>query len=124
MNNLAFYFSFRSPHAWLAFYRLSKIADRLSTSIEYTPLFLPKLFPSDPVADTKKRPMWPRILDDSPRLTGFRCNGRSRSTGLETAHVSFYIPSIRAGQRSSGWPRLPHSFHGERISSKVQRWLQ
>lgn len=54
MNHLNFYFSFRSPYAWLAFYRLSKISDRLPVSIEYIPLFPPKLSPGDPVASRQK----------------------------------------------------------------------
>ncbi len=43
-NQLSFYFSFRSPYAWLAFYRLGKIASNLPVSIEYIPLF-----PTQPV---------------------------------------------------------------------------
>jgi 2-hydroxychromene-2-carboxylate isomerase len=54
MNNLSFYFSFRSPYAWLAFYRLSWIKDRLPVSIEYLPLFPPQRFPGDPVATPQK----------------------------------------------------------------------
>lgn len=54
MKNLRFYFSFRSPYAWLAFYRLSKISDRLPAPIEYIPLFPPKPFPGDPVASPQK----------------------------------------------------------------------
>jgi 2-hydroxychromene-2-carboxylate isomerase len=41
-NHLTFYFSFRSPYAWLAFYRLSKIALILPVTIDYIPLFPPK----------------------------------------------------------------------------------
>jgi 2-hydroxychromene-2-carboxylate isomerase len=41
-NHLTFYFSFRSPYAWLAFYRLSKIVSNLPVTIEYVPLFPPK----------------------------------------------------------------------------------
>lgn len=33
-NHLTFYFSFRNPYAWLAFYRLSKIASNLPVTIE------------------------------------------------------------------------------------------
>jgi len=38
-NTVHFYFSFRSPYAWLAFYRLSKIAGLLPVNIDYIPIF-------------------------------------------------------------------------------------
>lgn len=44
INSLSFYFSFRSPYSWLAFHRLSKIADRLPVNIDYIPLFPPRQF--------------------------------------------------------------------------------
>jgi len=40
-NQLTFYFSFRSPYAWLAFYRLSKISSILPVTIDYIPLSPP-----------------------------------------------------------------------------------
>lgn len=51
MNPLTFYFSFRSPYAWLAFHRLSRIAGRLPVAIEYVPL-IPSQRPED--ADPRK----------------------------------------------------------------------
>jgi 2-hydroxychromene-2-carboxylate isomerase len=43
-NSLSFYFSFRSPYAWLAFHRLSKIAEQLPVNIKYIPLIPPRQF--------------------------------------------------------------------------------
>ena len=38
-NKIYFYFSFLSPYAWLAFYRLSKIGEFLPVEINYIPIF-------------------------------------------------------------------------------------
>lgn len=53
-DQLTFYFSFRSPYAWLAFYRLSKIASNLPVTIEYVPLFPPKPVTSNPSGNPNK----------------------------------------------------------------------
>lgn len=54
MHTLRFYFSFRSPYAWLAFYRLARVISDLSVNIEYVPVF-PSIDPkNDPPANTKK----------------------------------------------------------------------
>ena len=53
-NHLTFYFSFRSPYAWLAFYRLSKIASNLPVTIEYVPLFPPKPVIGDSIGNPSK----------------------------------------------------------------------
>lgn len=53
-NCLTFYFSFRSPYAWLAFYRLSKIAPTLPVAIEYIPLFPPKPVTGDSMGNPNK----------------------------------------------------------------------
>lgn len=54
LERLRFYFSFRSPYAWLAFYRLSKIARHLPVAIDYIPLFPAMQFPGDPFANPRK----------------------------------------------------------------------
>jgi 2-hydroxychromene-2-carboxylate isomerase len=54
INSLSFYFSFRSPYAWLAFHRLSKIAERLPVNIDYIPLFPPRQF-SEATADNPQK---------------------------------------------------------------------
>jgi 2-hydroxychromene-2-carboxylate isomerase len=51
---LSFYFSFRSPYAWLAFHRLGTIVDRLPVAVEYIPLFPPKLLSGDLVLSKAK----------------------------------------------------------------------
>ena len=53
-NQLSFYFSFRSPYAWLAFYRLSKIALILPVPIDYIPLFPPKPVTDDSIGNPNK----------------------------------------------------------------------
>lgn len=47
-DKIKFYFSFRSPYSWLAFYRVSKIVDQLPVEIEYIPCFPRADFASDP----------------------------------------------------------------------------
>ena len=53
-DKIKFYFSFRSPYSWLAFYRLCKIADQLPVEIEYTPCFPPEEFANDPRKNKNK----------------------------------------------------------------------
>src|SRR5262245_33030472 len=46
-----FYFSFRSPYAWLAAERLQTVLDGLAVRVESIPTFpTPGLFPNDPAA--------------------------------------------------------------------------
>lgn len=51
---LTFYFSFRSPYAWLAFYRLSKLVDQLPVTINYIPLYPRQQLPGDPAPNAHK----------------------------------------------------------------------
>lgn len=54
MHALRFYFSFRSPYAWLAFYRLAQVIPNLPVTVEYIPIF-PSIDPkNDPPVDTRK----------------------------------------------------------------------
>jgi 2-hydroxychromene-2-carboxylate isomerase len=59
---LTFYFSFRSPYAWLAFYRLSKIASSLPVTIEYVPIFPVKPVASNPIKSAY-------VMEDIKRFT-------------------------------------------------------
>jgi len=54
INSLSFYFSFRSPYSWLAFHRLSKIADWLPVNVDYIPLFPPRQFSEATTANPQK----------------------------------------------------------------------
>ncbi len=45
-----FYFSFRSPYAWLALHRLPEALRGLPVRVESIPVFPPKDFPNDPAA--------------------------------------------------------------------------
>jgi 2-hydroxychromene-2-carboxylate isomerase len=47
---IRFYFSFRSPYAWLALHRLGPALRGLPVAIEYIPVYPPKEFPNDPAA--------------------------------------------------------------------------
>lgn len=53
-HSLAFYFSFRSPYAWLAFSRLSKLVDRLPVTVDYIPLFPRQQLPGDQAPNPQK----------------------------------------------------------------------
>lgn len=45
-----FYFSFRSPYAWLAMHRLGPALRDLPVTVEYVPVYPPPQFPNDPAA--------------------------------------------------------------------------
>ena len=50
-NSIRFYFSFRSPYAWLATERLESELGDLGVAIERLPIYpTPELFPNDPAA--------------------------------------------------------------------------
>jgi len=53
-NTVRFYFSFRSPYSWLAFYRISKIMDDLPIEFEFIPVYPPKEFENDPKKNIRK----------------------------------------------------------------------
>lgn len=66
VNIIRFYFSFRSPYAWLAAERLESELGDLGVAIEYLPVYpAPGLFPNDPAAMPAKVSY---ILQDIPRL--------------------------------------------------------
>lgn len=44
------YFSFRSPYAWLATFRLRRALGDLPVRVEYVPVYPPDEFPNDPAA--------------------------------------------------------------------------
>jgi 2-hydroxychromene-2-carboxylate isomerase len=48
METVRFYFSFRSPYAWLAFHRIEDALAGLPVVLEYIPVFPPKDFLGDP----------------------------------------------------------------------------
>ena len=50
MDTVTFYFSFRSPYAWLAYYRLAAVLERLPIRVDRVPVFPPPNFPNDPAA--------------------------------------------------------------------------
>lgn len=65
-NSIRFYFSFRSPYAWLAAERLEEELGDLGVPVERIPIFpTPELFPNDPSALPNKVAY---IVQDIPRL--------------------------------------------------------
>ena len=65
-NAIRFYFSFRSPYAWLAAERLDSELGELGIPIERIPIFpSPETFPNDPSALPDKQAY---LIQDIPRL--------------------------------------------------------
>lgn len=50
METVTFYFSFRSPYAWLAYHRIHHALGDLGQAFERVPVFPPPNFPNDPAA--------------------------------------------------------------------------
>jgi 2-hydroxychromene-2-carboxylate isomerase len=66
-DSIRFYFSFRSPYAWLAAERMESELGDLGVSIETIPIFpTPELFPNDPSALPAKTA---HLVQDVLRLT-------------------------------------------------------
>jgi 2-hydroxychromene-2-carboxylate isomerase len=53
-DQVRFYFSFRSPYAWLAFLRIEPALAGLPVKLDYLPVFPPPNFPNDPAAVPNK----------------------------------------------------------------------
>jgi 2-hydroxychromene-2-carboxylate isomerase len=88
-DSIRFYFSFRSPYAWLAAERLEPELGDLGVPIEMIPIFpTPELFPNDPSSIPQKMAY---LLQDVPRL--------AREHGLPLR-----FPSVN----DTDWP-LPHA---------------
>jgi 2-hydroxychromene-2-carboxylate isomerase len=49
-DEIVFYFSFRSPYAWLAYHRLERALGDLPVTVRRVPLPPPEAFPNDPAA--------------------------------------------------------------------------
>jgi hypothetical protein len=65
-GSIRFYFSFRSPYAWIAAERLDSELGDLGVQIERVPIFpTPQLFPNDPSGMPDKVAY---VLQDIPRL--------------------------------------------------------
>jgi 2-hydroxychromene-2-carboxylate isomerase len=55
MENVRFYFSFRSPYSWFAFRRIEAALSGLPVALEYVPVFPPKDYKGDHGANSAKR---------------------------------------------------------------------
>jgi 2-hydroxychromene-2-carboxylate isomerase len=102
-SSIRFYFSFRSPYAWIAAERLdSELRDLLDVPIEPIPIFpTPELFPNDPSVVPNKVAY---LLQDVPRLARERgLSVRFPSAGdpdWALSHAAFLgAESQGAGQR-------------------------
>jgi 2-hydroxychromene-2-carboxylate isomerase len=65
MDTVKFYFSFRSPYAWLAFHRLLHTGGEWPVEFRRIPVFPPPNFPNDPAAVPAKLAY---ILADAQRV--------------------------------------------------------
>ncbi len=65
METVDFYFSFRSPYAWLAFHRIDRVLAGLAVSVRRIPVFPPPGFLNDPAAVPAKLAY---IRDDVARI--------------------------------------------------------
>jgi 2-hydroxychromene-2-carboxylate isomerase len=103
-GSIRFYFSFRSPYAWLAAERLDAELGDLGVPIERIPIFpTPGLFPNDPSALPNKLAY---LLQDVPRL--------ARERGLTVRFPSATEPD---------WA-LPHAaFLGAQSQGAGQRFM-
>ena len=54
METVTFFFSFRSPFAWLAYHRVARAMAGFPVQFERVPVFPPPDFPNDPVAVPQK----------------------------------------------------------------------
>ena len=55
MDSVRFYFSFRSPYAWLAFHRIDRIVDECPVHFEYVPVTPSKAFQAGASVNLAKR---------------------------------------------------------------------
>jgi 2-hydroxychromene-2-carboxylate isomerase len=103
-HSIRFYFSFRSPYAWIAAERLASELGDLGVPIERIPIFpTPGLFPNDPSALPDKVAY---LLQDIPRL--------ARAYGL-----TLRFPS----SSDTDWA-LPHAaFLGAESEGGAQRFM-
>ena len=118
-NSIRFYFSFRSPYAWLAAERLDSELGDLGVPIERIPIYpTPELFPNDPSALPNKQAY---LIQDIPRLAreqGLKIRFPSSSDtdwalshGLplrcETSDPPSEWPKLSGQLRTGGGPPTP-----------------
>lgn len=88
-DTIRFYFSFRSPYAWLAYHRLERALGALPVTVQRIPVFPPSHYPNDPAAVPAKLAY---IVHDASRV--------AREYGL---------PAIKwSGDVDTDWMR-PHA---------------
>lgn len=100
-DSIRFYFSFRSPYAWLAAERIEEELGGLGVSIERLPVYpKPELFPNDPSRLPAKQAY---LIQDVPRLAreqGLKVGFPSQTdTDWASAHAAFLgAERLGAGQ--------------------------
>lgn len=97
-HTIRYYFSFRSPYAWLATERVESTLGDLGVPIERVPIFpTPDLFPNDPSAIPEKQAY---LIQDVPRLArelGLRVSfPSSTDTDWALSHAAF-LEAERSG---------------------------
>lgn len=103
-NTIRFYFSFRSPYAWLAAERLDSELGELGVPIERIPIFpTPETFPNDPSALPNKQAY---LIQDIPRL--------AREQGLKVRFPS---------SSDTDWVLSHAAFLGARRHGTGQRFM-
>lgn len=107
-NSIRFYFSFRSPYAWLAAERIESELGELGVPIERIPIFpTPETFPNDPSALPNKQAY---LIQDVPRLAreqGLKVRFPSSSdTDWALSHAAF----LCAERLGSGQPFMVEVF--------------
>lgn len=98
-GSIRFYFSFRSPYAWIAAERLESELGDLGVPVERIPIFpTPELFPNDPSATPSKIAY---LLQDVPRLArerGLKVRFPAASdTDWALPHAAFLGADSRGG---------------------------
>jgi 2-hydroxychromene-2-carboxylate isomerase len=101
MERVVFYFSFRSPYAWMAYHRIVRAGTSLPVEFERIPVFPPPDFPNDPAAVPAKLDY---ILHDVGRIAAaYGLPVRwpaSRDTDWMRPHAA-WIHAADAGQGDS-----------------------
>jgi len=99
METVKFYFSFRSPYAWLAFHRVQPAFAGLPVQVRRIPVFPPKDFPNDPAALPSKAAY---IGEDVARIAGAYGLRVTRPKSLDTDWMRPHAAYLHAEDNGRG----------------------
>ncbi len=92
MENLRFYFSFRSPYAWFALHRIETALAGLPVTVEYVPCFPPKDYQGDPRANPAKSAYIAADVARFAKAYGLRlCWPEARDTDWMRPHSAYLL---------------------------------